>query len=175
MTDRRYQHGYMEQDFNAWWLSLPEGRRNALIDDKWMLAHASYDAGRAASVRPAKIADRIADIAVRIAKDKGYRIRAAEDLLKIAQQLRGDSVAPTTQPPGATLETGARSQWISVDERLPEIDYSRPSYARSVRCLITTEAGWVAEMDYESNGSAKTESGLPPPYIAPGDDPAHRL
>lgn len=68
----------------------------------------------------------------------------------------------------ATLSQGARSQWISVDERLPEIDYSKASYERRVKCLVTTEAGWVAEMVYESNGGAKTERGRAPRWIWQG-------
>lgn len=39
-------------DFYAWWDSLEEGRRNILIDDKWMLvdavAKAAFDAGKEA-------------------------------------------------------------------------------------------------------------------------------
>lgn len=33
------------QPFNEWWMSLPEGRRNALLDEKWALAEAAYSAG----------------------------------------------------------------------------------------------------------------------------------
>ena len=32
--------------FNEWWLSLTEGRRNALIDNKWTLAEAAFEAGK---------------------------------------------------------------------------------------------------------------------------------
>lgn len=32
--------------FNGWWLKLPEGRQAVLIEDKWMLAHAAFEAGR---------------------------------------------------------------------------------------------------------------------------------
>lgn len=31
--------------FNQWWLSLPKGRRDVLIEDKWRLAEAAFDAG----------------------------------------------------------------------------------------------------------------------------------
>ena len=31
-------------NFNAWWLSLAEGRRSVLIQDKWMLANAAFEA-----------------------------------------------------------------------------------------------------------------------------------
>ncbi len=34
---------------NSWFVSLPEGRQAVLRDDKWMLAHAAFDAGRAAA------------------------------------------------------------------------------------------------------------------------------
>lgn len=30
--------------FNEWLLSLPEGRRNVLREDKWMLASAAWEA-----------------------------------------------------------------------------------------------------------------------------------
>lgn len=33
---------------NSWFMSLSEGRQAVLRDDKWMLAHAAFDAGRAA-------------------------------------------------------------------------------------------------------------------------------
>lgn len=33
-------------DFNEWWLSLPEGRQKVLIEDKWMLANAAFEAGK---------------------------------------------------------------------------------------------------------------------------------
>lgn len=33
-------------EFNDWWLSLPEGRRKVLIDDKWALANAAYQASQ---------------------------------------------------------------------------------------------------------------------------------
>jgi len=32
---------------NTWFESLPEGRKAVLRDDKWMLAHAAFEAGRA--------------------------------------------------------------------------------------------------------------------------------
>jgi hypothetical protein len=35
---------------NSWFASLPEGRQAVLREDKWMLAHAAFDAGRAAAV-----------------------------------------------------------------------------------------------------------------------------
>lgn len=31
--------------FNAWFISLPEGRQAILREDKWMLAQAAFDAG----------------------------------------------------------------------------------------------------------------------------------
>ncbi len=34
---------------NSWFVSLPEGRQTVLRDDKWMLAHAAFEAGRAAA------------------------------------------------------------------------------------------------------------------------------
>lgn len=31
--------------FNQWWAALPEGRRNVLMNNKWRLAEAAYEAG----------------------------------------------------------------------------------------------------------------------------------
>lgn len=31
--------------FNAWFITLPEGRQAILREDKWMLAQAAFDAG----------------------------------------------------------------------------------------------------------------------------------
>jgi hypothetical protein len=71
-----------------------------------------------------------------------------------------------------TLEAAARAYldaqkaepmgWINVAERLPEICFSAPEYRRYVRCLTATKYGWVAQMDYKSNGYAKTERGRKP-------------
>lgn len=50
-------HGYEAQEreaareaasFNGWWEGLPEGRRAVLIDDKWALAQAAFNAGKEA-------------------------------------------------------------------------------------------------------------------------------
>jgi hypothetical protein len=52
------------------------------------------------------------------------------------------------------------SNWISVDERLPEVDMNAPAYARCA-CVIGYHAGCsrAQEMRYESNGYAKTDKG----------------
>lgn len=108
-----------------------------------------------------------ADEKVHLTTDEQGALKRA--LMRSAKVLPdGDSVPPPVQPSGATLSQGVGSQWISVDERLPEIDYSKASYERRVTCLVTTEAGWVAEMVYESNGGAKTERGRAPRWIWQG-------
>jgi hypothetical protein len=33
-------------ELNDWFLSLPEGRQKVLVEDKWMLAEAAFEAGR---------------------------------------------------------------------------------------------------------------------------------
>lgn len=40
--------------FNEWLLSLSEGRRSVLIEDKWMLAQAAYEAGKPDPENPKK-------------------------------------------------------------------------------------------------------------------------
>lgn len=37
-----------QAELNDWFLSLPEGRQRVLVQDKWMLAAAAFDAGKAA-------------------------------------------------------------------------------------------------------------------------------
>lgn len=36
----------MSEEFNKWWLALPDERHKILVDDKWMLATASFRAGK---------------------------------------------------------------------------------------------------------------------------------
>ena len=61
-------------------------------------------------------------------------------------------------------------EWFDVNERLPEIDYSRPPYNRAVKVL----AHWgnkpecVAEMRYEDNAYAKTARGQAPRFTWQG-------
>lgn len=45
-----------QAELNDWFLSLPEGRQKALIDDKWMLAGAAFLAGKASQVSQPKAA-----------------------------------------------------------------------------------------------------------------------
>lgn len=52
-----------DKTFNEWWLSLPEGRRNVLIENKWMLAEAAYEAGQ-------ENLKKVRDAGVRIALEK---------------------------------------------------------------------------------------------------------
>lgn len=44
-TDSKEREAY--SCCNTWFESLPEGRKAVLRDDKWMLAHAAFEAGRA--------------------------------------------------------------------------------------------------------------------------------
>jgi len=46
-------HGHSPLSFNAWFLTLSEGRQNILRDDKWMLADNAYQAGIAEGQRTA--------------------------------------------------------------------------------------------------------------------------
>lgn len=41
-----------EPDCNAWFLSLPAEQQAVLRDDKWMLARAAFEAGRATAGQP---------------------------------------------------------------------------------------------------------------------------
>ncbi len=41
---------------NDWFLSLPEGRQGVLLEDKWMLASAAFEAGKLATTPPASAA-----------------------------------------------------------------------------------------------------------------------
>ena len=54
-------------------------------------------------------------------------------------------------------------EWVSVNDRLPEIDYTKPEYERRVKVLASW-SGYVAEMNYVSNGFAKTEKGRIPRF-----------
>ena len=61
-------------------------------------------------------------------------------------------------------QSQAIPQWIACSERMPAIDYSKPDYARSVRVLGATESGSVIELEYRSNGIARTERGRLPRF-----------
>lgn len=50
--------------FNEWFLSLVEGRQKVLRDDKWMLAQASFDAGKTAGRDEVRAALKSGGIAV---------------------------------------------------------------------------------------------------------------
>ena len=39
------------QDFDQWYEALEQGRKDVLLDDKWMLARAAYKAGIEAAER----------------------------------------------------------------------------------------------------------------------------
>lgn len=41
-------------NINDWWLSLDQGRRDVLIEDKWMLANAAFDAGLKVGIESSK-------------------------------------------------------------------------------------------------------------------------
>lgn len=55
------------------------------------------------------------------------------------------------------------SEWISVEDRLPEIDMNEPEYARCVG-VIAWSKDWKQprQLIYKSNGYAKTEKGREP-------------
>ena len=55
-------------------------------------------------------------------------------------------------------------EWVSVEERLPDIDMTAPAYARCVECLAATDAGHVVFVRYVSNGYAATEKGRAPRF-----------
>lgn len=96
------------------------GRMGVTVDDelppipkanakRWRLrSNGAYEMVPAYDVAELKVFGHAA-----IAKDRAARVQP--------NSVSGDSVMPPLQPPGATLEPGARSQWISVDERLPEL------------------------------------------------------
>lgn len=52
--------------------------------------------------------------------------------------------------------------WIYCDNRLPEIDYTRPTWDWKIDCLVTSKMGEVFEARYVANGLAKTERGRKP-------------
>lgn len=55
------------------------------------------------------------------------------------------------------------SEWISVEDQLPEIDFSRSKCWWRV-CVIATDGKSVKELRYVSNGHAKTEKGRKPRF-----------
>ncbi|MET3232209.1 UNVERIFIED_ORG: hypothetical protein ABIC54_004414 [Burkholderia sp. 1263] len=63
--------------------------------------------------------------------------------------------APPSQPD---------TRWIDVNDRLPEIDYSKPEFDRQVSVLASWGGNKVAEMKYVSHGYAKREKGRAPRF-----------
>lgn len=57
------------------------------------------------------------------------------------------------------------SEWISVEERLPDIDLNAPGYDQNVRVLAAISSKYVREMKYERNAYAKTEKGRTPRWV----------
>lgn len=55
------------------------------------------------------------------------------------------------------------AKWIPVVERLPDIDYSAPTY-KWYKNVIGAWDGGVAEVKYAANGYAKTEKGKAPRF-----------
>jgi len=49
-------------------------------------------------------------------------------------------------------------EWFSVEERLPEIDYSKPKFNWNIVCLVF-DGKQVFEAYFTCNGYAKTEQG----------------
>jgi len=62
--------------------------------------------------------------------------------------------------PPSQLDT----RWIDVNDRLPEIDYSKPAFDRAVVVLASWGGDKVAEMRYVSHGYAKREKGRAPRF-----------
>jgi len=62
--------------------------------------------------------------------------------------------------PPSQLDT----RWIDVNDRLPEIDYSKPAFDRQVVVLASWGGDKVAEMRYVSHGYAKREKGRAPRF-----------
>ena len=56
------------------------------------------------------------------------------------------------------------SEWISVKERLPEIDMESAVYERCVNVIAATRMGRVIYVSYISNGYAKTQKGREPRF-----------
>lgn len=54
------------------------------------------------------------------------------------------------------------SAWISVEDRLPDIDLNAPGYDQNVRVLAAISSKHVREIRYERNAYAKTERGRAP-------------
>lgn len=57
-------------------------------------------------------------------------------------------------------------QWVSVEDRLPEIDYTKPRHGWRVPVIACWggSSNNVAEMAYTANGYAKTERGRKPRF-----------
>jgi len=56
------------------------------------------------------------------------------------------------------------NEWISVDDKMPEIDFSKEKYDWRVNVLAATDYGKVIYVTYSSNGYAKTENGALPRF-----------
>ena len=56
------------------------------------------------------------------------------------------------------------SEWISTEERLPEIDMEAAAHDRHVNVLAATKTGSVIFVQYISNGYAKTAKGREPRF-----------
>jgi len=52
-ADRQRVPQCTQSELNGWFLSLPEGRQKVLVEDKWLLASAAFEAGKAAPEAPA--------------------------------------------------------------------------------------------------------------------------
>lgn len=53
------------------------------------------------------------------------------------------------------------SEWISVDDRLPDLS-EKPNWMRSEEVIVATRKGSVMHAFWSSNGYAKTERGRRP-------------
>lgn len=59
-------------------------------------------------------------------------------------------------------------EWISVKDRLPEIDMNQPEYSRGIRCLVCTRYGYVCEAEFNANWYSKKQSCLTPKWYRHG-------
>lgn len=73
--------------FDEWWLSLPIGRQKVLIEDKWMLANAAFEASQESNKELVKLLDRV----VQLWAAHETKIELAESICKLAPIIR-DSI-----------------------------------------------------------------------------------
>jgi hypothetical protein len=73
--------------FNEWWLSLPVGRQKVLIEDKWMLANAAFEATQERNIELENLLNRV----VQLWSAHETKDQLAESICKLAPIIR-DSI-----------------------------------------------------------------------------------